>query len=411
MGKTDGGRLYPISQHTRWPDTISTDDSLNSQSNAIEFFARLRPAHGTRFAARMVPATLALFFLSTGGLSPLSAEKVRFRADTNGVGSPGERSVDGEVLVEAADGGLMIRGDDGRIWTVQPDQLLERSEAPIPAPLDQKALVRRMVDELGGQYQAFVTAHYIVLHQGNEAYVRDVATLLESLYRSFFSYWKNQSFALHKPTFPLVALVLPDRSRYLAHANKEIGDTAQSLIGYYHLGTNRVTTFRMPDLERNVATLIHEATHQLAYNCGLQTRFADNPMWVSEGLALYFESPDLSNPKLWRGIGRVNPVNLHRFRTSLPNRASDSLATLISDDRRFRSEATALSAYGEAWALTYFLIRTRRRDYLSYLAKLSEGKPLGVTSPRDRIAIFEEMMGMSLAQLDTQFLRYMRRVR
>lgn len=341
----------------------------------------------------------------------LSAETVRFRKDGKSAGGAPQRTVDGEVLIEASDGAVMIRGDDGRIWTVQPDQLIERTESPVPPPIDQQALVRRMVDELGGQYQAFVTAHYIVLHQGNEAYVRDVATLLESLYRSFFSYWKNQSFALEEPTFPLVALVLPNRSRYLTHAGNEIGDTAQSLIGYYHLGTNRVTTFRMPDLERNVATLIHEATHQLAYNCGLQTRFADNPMWVSEGLALYFESPDLSNPKLWRGIGRVNPVNLQRFRASMPNRAADSLATLISDDRRFRSEATALPAYGEAWALTYFLIRTRRRDYLKYLAKLSEGKPLGVTSPRDRITMFEDAMGTSLGQIDAQFLRYMRRVR
>ena len=46
-----------------------------------------------------------------------------------------------------------------------------------------------------------------------------------------------------------------------------------------------MTTFNVPDWERNVATIIHEATHQLAYNSGMQRRYADNPMWVSEGLA------------------------------------------------------------------------------------------------------------------------------
>ena len=33
--------------------------------------------------------------------------------------------------------------------------------------------------------------------------------------------------------------------------------------------------------ERTVATIIHEATHQLAFNSGLQVRFADNPLVVA----------------------------------------------------------------------------------------------------------------------------------
>ena len=47
-------------------------------------------------------------------------------------------------------------------------------------------------------------------------------------------------------------------------------------------------------------TVIHEATHQIAFNCGLHTRYADNPLWLTEGMALYFETPDLRSRSGWR---------------------------------------------------------------------------------------------------------------
>jgi hypothetical protein len=172
-----------------------------------------------------------------------------------------------------------------------------------------------------------------------------------------------------------------------------------------------MTTFNMPNLERNVATIVHEATHQLAYNCGVQQRFADNPMWVSEGLAMFFESPDFQSAAKWRGIGRVNHVNLKRWRDYLPGRPADSLVTLISDDARFRSSETAGNAYAESWALTYYLLRTHREEFVDYMKKLSCGKPMVENSPRQRVTLFEETFGKSVAEIDKALVNYMRRVR
>jgi hypothetical protein len=183
------------------------------------------------------------------------------------------------------------------------------------------------------------------------------------------------------------------------------------MIGYYNLSTNRMTTFNVPNWERNVSTIIHEATHQLAYNCGLQTRFADNPMWVSEGLATFFESPDRRKPGRWRGVGRVNRTNLARWQRYQRNRPTDSLGRLLSDDNRYRNTATAADAYGEGWALTYFLMKARRKQYVQYLRELSEGKPLAVQSPRSRIEMFESALGADLDTIDRQFVKFMRRVR
>ena len=88
-----------------------------------------------------------------------------------------------------------------------------------------------------------------------------------------------------------------------------------------------------PEAEQSVATIIHEATHQIAFNSGLQTRFADVPLWVSEGMAVFFETPDLQSAKGWRTIGAVNTTRLDRsFVSYLPRGRPTSLK--IADRRR-----------------------------------------------------------------------------
>jgi hypothetical protein len=349
--------------------------------------------------------------------APLCAvETVQFhqRGLTNGtpLRHGGPRTVVGEILVEAQDGGLMLQSDDGRIWTIQPDQIVDRRSDDRPlVPITAEEIELRMLDEMPDGFTVYRTADYVIVHNTNEAYVREVGLLFQQLHRGFYTYWKNQRWDLPDPRFPLVALVFADRDDFLRHASEEIGQTAESVIGYYHLSSNRMTTFHVPNLERNVATIIHEATHQLAYNSGVQTRFADNPMWVSEGLATFFESPDLSNPRKWRSIGRVNQVNLARWRKYLPRRPEESLATLLADDRRYRNSASAVDAYAEGWALTYFLVKTRRQQYVQYLQRLSEGRPLAKRTKRERIEMFEDVFGTTVQQIDRALVHYMRRVR
>ena len=322
------------------------------------------------------------------------------------------RTVVGEVVTEAVDGGIMLRSDAGRMWVIQPDQLLSSQDLDGPLqPIDQETIGKRLIEELGDSFHVHRTNHYVVLYNSDENHARRVAALFESLYRVFNNYWKKQKFDVQESRFPLVAIVLRDHRMFLDHATKEIGPSAENMIGYYSLTTNQMTSFNVPNWERNVATIIHEATHQLAYNCGLQKRFADNPMWVSEGLAMFFESPDMRSPGKWRGVGRVNRVNLARWKKLQYHRPQESLMTLLSDDKRFRQSSTATEAYAESWALTYFLIRTRKKQYLQYMQMLSEGKPLEERSGRERVTMFAEVFGEDLVKFDKAFVKYMRRVK
>ena len=128
------------------------------------------------------------------------------------------------------------------------------------------------------------------------------------------------------------------------------------------------------------------------------------------------EEPDVLLQQAIRDMEEVvaeqrNQVNLARWRKYLPKRPVDSLATLLADDMRYKNQASANDAYGEGWALTYFLIKTRRKEYVDYLKLLSEGRPLAERTKRERVEMFENAFDSTLADLDRAFVTYMRRVR
>jgi hypothetical protein len=60
--------------------------------------------------------------------------------------------------------------------------------------------------------------------------------------------------------------------------------------------------------------------------------------------------------------------------------------------------------------LTYFLIKQHPKEYIAYLRMLSKKKPLLRDSPETRLNEFQQAFG-DIKKLDTEFLRYMGRVR
>ncbi len=349
-------------------------------------------------------ATLCFATAISLAIVPVAAvERITFKSKDGK-----SQSMVGQSQVTAADGGRLFLADDGQLWTIQKDAVESYSEDAGPmVPVSADEISKRLLAELPDGFAVHRTAHYVIVHNTNEAYVKWVGGLFEQLRRGFYAYWKNQGWALPEPQFPLVALVFANREGYDAYSQKDVGNAAQATIGYYNLQTNRMTTYNVPDAERQVATIVHEATHQLAYNSGMQKRFADNPMWVTEGMAVFFESPDFTTASGWRSIGKVNRLTMDNFRKYATRRSPDSLVRLLSDDMYFRQPAHAADAYSEAWALTYFLIRTRKKEYIQYLRTLSEQTPLKEKTPRERIEQFEQIFKTELATLDKQFLGYM----
>ncbi len=344
--------------------------------------------------------------------------------------------VAGKVLVEAEDGGVLLMARDGVLWAVQPDEIVERKKDDAPfAYLDKDEIAERLLAEMPDGFRIHQTAHYVICYNTTPAYAQWCGALYERLYRGFFWFWENQGLKLNEPDWPLVALVFEDKDSYVEHASKEFGEAAKLTFGYYSMRTNRVNMYDLtgtesnvrnpniktaahvntilsrPGAQQTVATIVHEATHQLAFNSGLQDRSADIPMWVSEGIAMYFETPDLRNAQGWRTIGAVNRARLATFREYVTDRPADSLVTLMQDNKRFSDPRTAAQTYAESWALNYYLFRTRTRDYLAYLKLLMEKKPLVSDTPEDRLTQFKSVFGDDLEKLDADFRRSLLRLR
>ena len=156
------------------------------------------------------------------------------------------------------------------------------------------------------------------------------------------------------------------------------------------------------------ATLIHEATHQVAFNFGLHHRIGDNPRWVVEGLATLFEAPGIRNSNGTKGkVSKRSRLNLERYlrfqNYAQSRRIRGSLRSFVESDRAFSS---VLDAYAEAWALTFFLAETRPRAYESFLKKIAARDPFEDYDKSDRINDFEDAFGDGMDVLETNFLRY-----
>ena len=349
------------------------------------------------------------------------------------------RSVTGRLVVEAQDGGVLIEDQMGVLWAIQPQERISHDEDDLPFErFDAKQIQTRLLAELPAGFRVLTTAHYLVCYNTSTPYAQWCGALYERLYRGFFVFWKNRGWELEEPTTRLIAVVFDNQESYASYADEELGAAANVIIGYYSLQSNRVMMYDLtgvdglgfgrsragtakhvnrilsqPAAERTVATIIHEATHQLAFNCGLQIRYADNPLWLSEGLAIYFETPDLKNSRGWRRIGSVSRVRLPEFRRYLQARPADSLLTLIADDSRFRHPIVRQrnEAYAEAWALNYFLIRRYPRAFVTYLKQLSSKRPLVQDGKEQRVAEFKAAFHGDLEKLDREFLRFMKRVK
>lgn len=342
----------------------------------------------------------------------------------------------GEVLVESQDGGKLFLTADGQLWLLQPDEILAQAPSDQPLePLSSDAISASLRKELPDGFLVHKTAHFVLVYNTSETYARWVGDLFERLHRGFTNFWKKSGVKLEEPRFPLVALVFDSREAYLQYAEREIGPSARAMIGYYNMQTNRVVTFDItgiqgmavpgqrysstamltqlfsqPQAERTVATIVHEAVHQIAYNSGFQVRLADNPKWVSEGLAMFFEAPDVNNARGWGTIGKLNRYQLMQFHRYLQRRPNDSLTTLICDDKRFSDKDAVADAYAESWALTYYLLKAHSDEYAAYMKDLAKLPPLGEGTARQRVDLFKKHFG-DLVKLDQQFVVFMRRQR
>jgi hypothetical protein len=307
---------------------------------------------------------------------------------------------------------VRLLGRDGRLWQFHPDEPNDfRRSASRFRGYSTSELRATLLRELGGDFEVTGTGHYLVAHRRGER--SRWPQRFEDLYRSFVHYFSVRGFPLEEPPCLLLAVVCRNQSEFLDQLRQEGLPAVPGVLGYYSLESNRIYLYDQGgpsggDWRASASTLIHEATHQTAFNTGIHSRFTPPPLWVAEGLATMFEARGVYDSRsATQRPDRINRGRLRQFeQLVMPNHRPELLAELVADDRLFRSRPAA--AYALAWALSFYLVETQPAQYNDYLARTARRPMFAEYTPAERTADFTAVFGSDWPMLEARFLRFMR---
>jgi hypothetical protein len=310
---------------------------------------------------------------------------------------------------------MLLLSRDGQLHQFDPKRAKEAAKtAPQFVGYTPAEMKARLAREFDSRFEVSMTRHYLVVHPQGE---RDQwAGRFEELYNRFGHYFRVRGVALDEPPYPLVAIVFRNQVEYMRHAAASGTPMHPNTVGHYDPLTNRVFLFDVTanksgvNWSENAETIIHEATHQTAYNVGVHRRFTTQPRWLVEGLATMFEAPGVWSARYdHTQADRVNRGRLAGFRDYVAKRRQPgALSVLLTSDEPFRRDQDG--AYAEAWALSFYLCETQPRQYADYLATTAERPLFGDYPAAERLADFQRVFGSDMKLFDAKFLRFMQEV-
>jgi hypothetical protein len=331
---------------------------------------------------------------------------------------------------------VVLLARDGQLWQFAPSEAADyRKTSDWFRGYSPSQLRASLLRELGSGFEVTGTGHYMVAHPSGG---RDQwADRFEDLYRRFVRYFSVRGFTLTEPPFLLVAVVCRKRAEFTRYAATNGSPAGAGVVGYYCTQTNRIVLYDVgarsaspARWEQNAGTVVHEATHQMAFNTGIHNRTVQPPLWVAEGLATMFEGvagseASADGPRR----SRVNRSRLRAFRDGEtaghrpeavaqvaglrgaskggPNSREFGyglLADLVATDRLFESAPGA--AYAKAWALTFYLMETQSSRYADYLARTAARPSLERYTATQRTADFTAVFGDNWRMLEARLLRF-----
>lgn len=307
---------------------------------------------------------------------------------------------------------VLLLAPNGYLFRFSPDVVKNYRQVTSDfRPWSQRKMRGQLLREFGREFEVSGSGNYLVVHPAGE---RDRwVDRFDFLHRAFVHYFSVRGMQPSPPAFPLVAVVFHSRKEFRRHAAQSGASVSPGVIGYYAPHSNRVIIY---DITRgqstdenwpaNAAIIIHEATHQMAFNTRVHSRFAEPPRWVAEGLAMLFEAPGVWNPHYHPDLeDRINRTRLDTFREYARNRPSGSLPQFLSQSAREFARTPDIS-YAQAWAFSFFLSEKEPTRYVEYLQKTASREPLKTYSDSERLSEFVAVFGQDLRMQEARFLRF-----
>jgi hypothetical protein len=298
------------------------------------------------------------------------------------------------------------------------------------------AQMRRLEKDRGlPPMSRFESRHFVAWSNAEPAFTRNQLRDCERIYHLFLEHFQRRGFALQPPAGKFMVAVFDSQTGFEAYLGQPM---PTSITGVYSLSTNQLVVYDLSQnkglvasrekafkdsqaIHRNhdrlryletihramtewskdgsLTTAMHETAHQLAFNCGLQNRFGDVPVWLCEGLACYCEATDRGG---WQGIGEPNPGRVAVLASVLKRQGKlIPLRTLIVDDDWRQRTETALLGYSQSWALFRMLMQERPAALRTYLALTYPRR-----TPDHRLVDFGQAFGADLDRLEQRYFEY-----
>jgi hypothetical protein len=277
-------------------------------------------------------------------------------------------------------------------------------------PLSRSMIRKNLTKEFGRKYQVSVTRNFIVVHPVGDA--AKWADPFQKLYQRFRIYFGSRGFTVDEPEFPMIAVVLRTRGEFDRFL-KSYHDYSKDILGYYSPRSNRIITFDQSDGNSedqgwffSASTIIHEATHQTAFNTGIHNRFGQVPRWISEGLAMMFEAPGVNNSRYYseqeKRVNRERLISLKHFYNE--EKVDGRWLEMISSDNLFREDPGL--AYAMAWGLTFYLAESNPSQFFKFLKNDARREDFEVLEPQDRRKDFAKYFGKDANDLEARIEKF-----
>ena len=354
-----------------------------------------------------------------------------------------EQKLEGRIIAEDVEGNLVLEERSG-IWfkinNKAPNEknsdkpailLTERSSDQKPfVPMTQDEMAQMLKEEFPEHFKVLKTERYLVVYDTSLAYARWCASMLERLHTAFYHQWERRGLKLQKPEFPLVAILFADRKDFILFVKREVDDIGESIAAYYNFNTNRIVFSDLtgyekefdgptklskkqaqiflsrPGAEQSISSFVHEATHQVAFNSGMHKRYSSCPLWLSEGIAMCYETPDLTSTKGWNAESKINYSRLEHLLVFMADQPRDAVGKMVRSDDPLRKTEMMHSYYATSWALVYYLQRQKPKEFIKYMQMISEKESFVVDSEEKRMKEFEEHFGDNWNRFYQNFTKF-----
>jgi len=310
---------------------------------------------------------------------------------------------------------LVLLSDRGALryvpWTSQTE--FHEVEGTLQ-PLSSAPLQTELQKEFGPEFSVRASAQFVVVQPKNCQ--RDWARSMQQFYGKIQTYCAARQIPMKHPQFPLVAIVLPSRQAMVDYAAKQQDRIGSNFLAYYSLSSNRVLMYDSSRKDPSsqgaleLATVFHEAFHQVAFNTGLHKRTAAPPLWISEGMAAVFETPGMADHRRSRSVSdRVHPDHLRLF-LEYADRPdfSRTLAQLVERDKLFQTDAT--QAYAVSWAMAFYWMEHAPHAFADYLKTCNQRAAFVEADPQRRQREFQTLSKSTMDEFATRLKNYFERL-